>query len=263
MNCREFKFHLMALARLNRAHAATAERDALSHAGSCAACAGLLAEQRELSAQFRQLSAGDAGCGPSQEQEFVLRSAYRSMDRTVAPAAAAGNWKPWASAIAAMVLVTLAGIALSRKIPDWLATAPAGPEPRPAAPEPARVAVIPRAPAPAENRQSLPAPKARLNARTVEAPMTSPASASEEPSDSRVAQPQMAAIDDAASDFVPLPYAGDPMLAGSGAVVRVEMTGAMLQLLGFPITGESSARRVQADLVLGQDGFARAIRFVP
>jgi hypothetical protein len=64
------------------------------------------------------------------------------------------------------------------------------------------------------------------------------------------------------SEFVPLLYGGDPMLAGSGPVVRVEMSGAVLQTLGFPIAGEPSARRVKADLMLGEDGIARAIRFV-
>jgi hypothetical protein len=69
--------------------------------------------------------------------------------------------------------------------------------------------------------------------------------------------------DETASDFVPLPYGGDPMLAGSGPVVRVEINGAVLQSLGFLIVGEPSAPLVRADLMLGEDGLARAIRFVP
>jgi hypothetical protein len=46
------------------------------------------------------------------------------------------------------------------------------------------------------------------------------------------------------------------------AVVRVELSGAVLQSLGFPLLGEPSERSVQADLMLGEDGVARAIRFV-
>lgn len=64
------------------------------------------------------------------------------------------------------------------------------------------------------------------------------------------------------SEFVSLLYGGDPMLKDSGPVVRVEVSGAVLQSLGFPIAGEPSTRRIQADLLLGQDGLARAIRFV-
>jgi hypothetical protein len=64
------------------------------------------------------------------------------------------------------------------------------------------------------------------------------------------------------SAFVPLVYGGDPMLTENGPVVRVEVSGTMLQSLGFPIAGEPSTRRVRADLKLGEDGIVRAIRFV-
>ena len=49
----------------------------------------------------------------------------------------------------------------------------------------------------------------------------------------------------------------------SGLIVRGEATASALITLGLPITAENINRPVQVDLLLGQDGLARAIRFVP
>ncbi|MEP7274155.1 MAG: zf-HC2 domain-containing protein [Acidobacteriota bacterium] len=49
----------------------------------------------------------------------------------------------------------------------------------------------------------------------------------------------------------------------SGRVVRVEVPASTLISFGLPITAEALTKAVQADLILGQDGLARAIRFVP
>jgi hypothetical protein len=72
-----------------------------------------------------------------------------------------------------------------------------------------------------------------------------------------------------ATEFFRLPYSSDPMLAGAGIVVRVEVSGAavqslgIFQALGIPTTGEPGQARVRAELMLGEDGVARAIRLVP
>lgn len=62
--------------------------------------------------------------------------------------------------------------------------------------------------------------------------------------------------------FVPLPSlemvtAGDEL-----RVVRLEMPGEDLRLLGAPVTEEIAARRVTADFVVGHDGTAYAVRLV-
>jgi hypothetical protein len=61
-----------------------------------------------------------------------------------------------------------------------------------------------------------------------------------------------------AREFIQLPYAPafDPYEGGQ--VVRVSMPGASVRGLGLPI----SADRVQADVLLGDDGVARAIRLI-
>jgi hypothetical protein len=48
----------------------------------------------------------------------------------------------------------------------------------------------------------------------------------------------------------------------AGQVWRVEMPRGALQSVGMPVAEESRAGRVQVDILLGEDGIARAIRLV-
>jgi hypothetical protein len=45
-------------------------------------------------------------------------------------------------------------------------------------------------------------------------------------------------------------------------VVRVELPRSALQSFGLPVNAERAGERVKADVLLGHDGVARAIRFV-
>ncbi|HEX6625331.1 MAG TPA: hypothetical protein VF064_16575 [Pyrinomonadaceae bacterium] len=64
------------------------------------------------------------------------------------------------------------------------------------------------------------------------------------------------------TDFIPLAHGGG-FAAGDGAhVVRVELPHTALERFGLPFNAERSGGRVKADVLLGQDGVARAIRFV-
>jgi hypothetical protein len=45
-------------------------------------------------------------------------------------------------------------------------------------------------------------------------------------------------------------------------LVRVELPGSALSEVGLPVDPETATEPVKADVVLGQDGLARAIRFV-
>ncbi len=58
--------------------------------------------------------------------------------------------------------------------------------------------------------------------------------------------------------FVEIPYAPPFSAYDEGQVVRVNMPGSSVRRLGLPV----SVDRVQADVLLGNDGIARAIRLV-
>lgn len=73
------------------------------------------------------------------------------------------------------------------------------------------------------------------------------------------ASPQIA---ETATDFIRLPYT-DPLLPTEQAdVFRVQMPEAALATYGLPVDGSRLDSKIYADLVVGQDGVPRAIRFI-
>jgi hypothetical protein len=69
--------------------------------------------------------------------------------------------------------------------------------------------------------------------------------------------------DDSDAGFYPLPEAEALPPVENAMVVRVQLPVSSLQLMGVPIGEESAGASVQADLLLGQDGLARAVRLAP
>jgi hypothetical protein len=68
------------------------------------------------------------------------------------------------------------------------------------------------------------------------------------------------AEEDADSSFYPLPEAEALPAVENAMVVRVQLPVSSLQLMGVPVSEERADASVQADLLLGQDGLARAVR---
>jgi hypothetical protein len=65
-----------------------------------------------------------------------------------------------------------------------------------------------------------------------------------------------------ATEYVPLTYAAYADETYGGHVVRVQVPRAALLTLGVPIGAEPSTELVKADVIVGDDGLARAIRLV-
>ena len=62
--------------------------------------------------------------------------------------------------------------------------------------------------------------------------------------------------------FLPL-LDGDDLDALDGSqLVRVELPGSALMAVGLPVDEEMANASVKADVLLGHDGLARAIRFI-
>jgi hypothetical protein len=62
-------------------------------------------------------------------------------------------------------------------------------------------------------------------------------------------------------EFYPLTFAGDPVETTSGGrVLQVELSRSSLFAMGFNVPIENGAEFVKADLLVGPDGVARAIR---
>jgi hypothetical protein len=75
--------------------------------------------------------------------------------------------------------------------------------------------------------------------------------------------PTAASVDVAVSDgFVDLPTSDQAVRGEDLRVVRLEVTGRALQLVGAPVTEESADNRMLADFIVGQDGTPYAVRLV-
>lgn len=179
-----------------------------------------------MAARLRLLAANDQHEQAPPWVEAALRQAYRrryGASRVVWP------WVAACGAVAASVLVFVAFLAPARRSPE---TPPAIQK----LPPPARLEASPVPGLPAPRRVARPK---RYNA-------AAPAPARRE----------------VATEFIPLVY--DDMLGAEEThqVVRVQLSRAALVSIGLPVNEEQAAGRVQADVVLGGDGMARAIRFV-
>ena len=62
------------------------------------------------------------------------------------------------------------------------------------------------------------------------------------------------------ASFYPLPEAEALPAVENAMVVRVQLPVSSLQLMGVPVSEERAGASVQAELLLGQDGLARAVR---
>ena len=66
----------------------------------------------------------------------------------------------------------------------------------------------------------------------------------------------------ASGEFIPLPNAARLAPNEDGNLVRVEVPRSTMIALGYPVAADRGAELVQADVVLGSDGLARAVRFL-
>jgi len=65
-----------------------------------------------------------------------------------------------------------------------------------------------------------------------------------------------------ATDFFAIPYAPAMTQVDRGQLIRVRVPATSMRSFGLPVSEERMFDRVRADVLLGEDGIARAIRFV-
>jgi hypothetical protein len=219
------------------ARGATSDRvreDALNrHLLGCPSCTGLIERERAMSAALRRLAESIDGPPPNPPQEEALLAIF---DQTRAGSPTHAHAPLWMGAIAATVILGAAAalfVRLPSQIPHALdsSTAPA-----------AAVSVAGGSPS---SSPAVAASGDERPTRTRPAPRVA-----EEPSDLA-----------ATADFVLWPGAAAWPPFESGELVRVTLPLDALPALGVAPPAAADAV-VQADVLVGQDGFARAIRLV-
>ncbi|HEU0183944.1 MAG TPA: hypothetical protein VFS27_01420 [Blastocatellia bacterium] len=258
MKCREFEPIIIGLAR-GRAVEAMASATALAHLDRCALCVSAFEEQLALTAGIRVATESLANQGASPRVEDALRRAFREQAgrlKAQAPAYRASGrasviWRwSWrlAGAAAILLLALLAGVGRLESLPANQKQAATD--------------------LPAESSIAVPGQKQNSRTRADERgdhnQNTARKSAnSRRLSERRGVRPGAPLADGVTTSFYPLFEEGEMVPLESGMIVRVEAPVSTLITFGLPITAENIARPVQADILLGQDGLARAIRFLP
>ena len=280
MNCLEFESQREILARDTLADART--RAAVqAHAESCAACAARLADERALSVGLRALAAEMRTAAAPARVEASLVAAFR------AQAAASASAEVSSEAVAGREVVAMSGRAPARRL-SWAKTIAVAslaaaaslalfvlvkqfaPERAMIEPPPASNSGVPPAPAVAQGGTSrkddenvVPAPAPEVaKASAPRTPRLRAANVSYNRGGLARPAPADARAQEVATDFIPLVEAGPYTQAEDGHLVRVELPRAALASFGLPVNAEAAGGRVKADVLMGQDGIARAIRFV-
>ena len=247
MNCHDFEKLALALAR-NSLLDAAARDQGLIHTEVCNRCAARLAQERALLARVRAVAVEMAGEEPPARVDALLLAAFRAQTAATASSIAipaqgrAGRWSNWKfAAVAAGILILISVMAII-----WKSTNSRMPqrEERAVAPTPVNT----------------PGPQA-------EPPVGRDQVGDERPKNlpkrvhrhASVKSPDEAEV---VTQFFPLREGEDLTTLDSLQVLRVELPGSALGEVGLPFDPETVNEPVKADVVLGQDGLARAIRFV-
>ena len=265
MTCSDFETIIIEIARDRLMDAATRERG-LEHIRRCTPCATLLVEERALSRDLRALSARCAAEEIPERIETALLAAFRqapgqtgqthrSAHTIVAPRIVAPRHRRWLLAVAALALLTF-GISLAA----WIASSH-------------------KQGAPAIGSTGGGAPPTSVPAPHVKSDQTRPQVVEILPPDRRVpalrsekrqkrsaSVSRLSASNDAPSEFVtpffPVMQGGELIPFEGGQLVRVRMPRSNLIPLGIPLDQERASETIKADVLLSNDGLARAIRLV-
>jgi hypothetical protein len=258
MNCEDFEKIVTELADYQPMLSTT--RDAgVSHAAWCADCARKLADVRAVSASLLLAAGAESETAPT----VIKANLMSAFQEQVARQLAASNvveiahfeerrrrklrW-PVAAGVAA---IAAAVILLAVILPLWK-TAPAptmspviaksgsdSPAPATLADPPFTRATV--APHEAASRRD----KRHIMRTRVAAPTTTDAVARK-----------------GVDEYLPLAYLAKTTAMDTGIIVRVRLSRSALVSLGLPVNLENSSDSVSAEVVMGDDGVARAIRLV-
>jgi hypothetical protein len=254
MNCQDFEASVNDLAR-DQIMDSAMRAGALAHSEGCRACAARLADERTLSAGLRRLAASASDEQAPAKVEAALIAAFRERKQTPAAPVVApirpNRWRRWAVVAAAAVLILIALVALRANQP--------APEPEQKANNARPDEIQPAPPA----VQPLPEQKSPVAPRNRKRELQNHYAANRTPRAAPPAEDKETAGDyEIATDFIPLTHRGSFAQWEGGQVVRVELPRSAMASFGLPVNLERAGERVKADVVVGNDGMARAIRFV-
>lgn len=296
MNCREFESTFNEIAREALTDAVRRER-AEAHAAECQPCAAHFSDARALTAGLRALSTGASDAGAPPRVEANLLAAFRaqaaehaSIVTPAPPARVAGatvvpltvkKWS-WPKTFGAAGMAAAAAVAIVL-VPAMFFGPGTKQASSPALIEQAKTTSVETTPSiktvapPDVITQSAPMDEGEEKFQPLPPRYVPPSQPSNRglmtnagfertrrggnirpPAPLPVSNTRPEIV----TDFIPLTQGGGFGAGESAHVVRVELPRTALARFGLPVNAESEAGRVKADVLVGEDGVARAIRFV-
>ena len=252
MNCQRFESVVSELAR-GQMMAAEQRGEALAHSDACENCAVRLRDEEMLTRGLRSLAIEMESMEAPAGLETTLLTAFRN--RTAAPVAAPQRHikaRYWLSAVAAMLLIAIAIVAInSRRAGENERNARQVEAPKP-----------PAVPKPPEQQQPVDPNIFAANEQKQERNLIPVKRRSNRVNRTPPAVMANHVTNEIATDFMPLGYMNAASLQDGGQIIRVELRRSALANFGVPVNMDRYNEKVKADVLLGVDGTARAIRFV-
>jgi hypothetical protein len=267
MNCERFQNVASDLAR-NDIIEANERMSAIAHFEECDRCGQTWADQRALSEGLRAMAAQMNSLEAPAHLEEKLRATFR--DRTsVRPIQfAPSRRRYWVSAAAAALLIVF-GLLVWRAHVASLAQPPneatSNGVASPKSSKPEQSPVVATAGNQRQNdsvspKREPPSPKV---AKSQRARHSDAAAVAKRPTAAAAtAVGANTPTTEVTTDFVALGYGSAMDLQDGGQLVRVELPRSALARFGLPVNMDRADERVKADVLVGADGLARAIRFV-
>lgn len=263
MKCEKFQRVAGQMAR-NEIMDAQVRAQALAHTTVCKGCAEILGLQSVLSDGLRSLAEHTKNAGPGIDLEDKVLAAFRKGTSVVPASAPSGYWRYWAAAVAAVLLLAI-GLAAWRwygaSVPRQTQQAnsrefapPAGSSNR----HELRVATAGQTPAPKPPKTTPLGkfrPRRKPTARTTQINVARQSLKSLPPATTP-------AIQEVVTHFVSLGYGSALDLQDGAQMVRVKLPRSALARFGLPMNMDRADEKITADVLVGADGLARAIRFV-
>lgn len=252
MNCRHFDATLIDLARHAGVDAGDC-REALSHVKSCANCANRVAIERALTVALEIAVREDVVLSAPVGVERALRAAFPAQQRSslrsffsrpLLAAAAVG------AITAGIVMFALWPAARTIPVPRNRVQVPieqpAGARLQPPQTRQTRLGP-PQIIAPVFRRRPQSNQKTTVSRAVRRKPRTA------------VEQPEVLQV---ATDFLPMTNQSGAMAEDRAGLVRIRLPRTALRPFGLLMNEDRAAEQIDADVLLGEDGQARAVRFV-
>jgi hypothetical protein len=266
MNCERFLTVAADLARKQMMDA-NERASAQAHMDECDDCRGAWNDQLELSESLRSLADGTRASRAPEHVEAQLLTAFRDRTRIVSSPSVTRRWRYWMSAAAAVALMVFGLLAwrshvASRRQPQVQVSSVSGTAPPTASSKQEQSQTVAVTAIPSSPGLIKPVIGKSLSRRHLARSQLAKIDTAKRPTVEQKVPATNLEVKELSTDFVLVGYGSALDLQDGGQLVRVELPRSALATFGLPMNMDRANERIKADVLVGTDGLARAIRFV-